>query len=193
MSVDLSAIRKLVAAESVVGVLVASETRTVGTPDNQREIVTIRVWDVNGHEHTDNIPTSQNSSKRRHWVKALMEVVDPDDPTTLTSVPRKWTWESGGGGQYTFTVLVPGQEQDVPQCTDVELQFLDILTSIAEGASEENPFRLSAAFGDELLADIPGAQGRSSVEVARALHVKGAIVAKPGETPDEILIVKVGL
>lgn len=190
MAIDFGALRQVTAPQEFVGRLASLTIRTVERDGNSRQLMTITVWDEHGGTSVDNIPTATRSQKRLAWVKRMERVLAGGSEEALANT-RYWKWESGGGGEFTFTVLVPGEEVELPFCDDEDLAFLEILRGIAGEASPEAPFIFASAFGNELAAQFPKLHSEfrgSSAAWVRSLYVKGALIAHPGEAPDEVCI-----
>ena len=191
MGVDLRVLSELVQDRSFVGKLVKLSLETAVRDDGSHEVIRLEVWDASGRIHRDTMSAAQTSKKLRAWTDALAKAIGSDgDPAAITDT-RHWEWKTGGSGQYTYNVLVPGGRVEPPECDEQDLAFLAELSAIAEGVSPEVPFQFSSQFGNEIAGQYPklsDSYGGDSARWVRALCVKGVLIAQPGEWPGEVKI-----
>lgn len=194
MAVNLEILKQLYESEQFIGKLVRLAEESVERDGETRQVIRVEVWSESGERHLDTISAAHTSQKLKAWMRAVSVALGQDgNPADITET-RYWAWKTGGGGQFTYNVLVPGEQVEPPACDEQDLAFLADLGAITEGVSPDVPFQFSKEFGNEIAGQYPKLHEvyrGDSVRWIRALCVKGVLSAEPGEWPGEVIITSV--
>lgn len=185
----LNGLRSLVAPGQIVGRLVKADPITVTRDGQERALVRIEVWGIDGEQHVDFIPTASRSRKRQAWAATLERLGISNEGTELATQIRSWSYQTGGGGEYVFTLLTPGEEVELEVDTD-DLSLISRIIELTGGTIQaDRPFIVSQAFASDLASGLEERLSHFRGDITRwirALVVMGLIEAE--QTDQDIAI-----